>query len=191
MSEQPLKSWTQAQVDAKAKVDAMAPTEQAYRDALPNHYKRHYRADESYEWECPIVPNDGHGKLTREGAIMADLWSATHKADKARHQENQAKVDRVAMRDSAGRVHFVEPWQADDSARRNGWGHRWRAGGLITKTGLDGRMDFRLVRDEWEPCGYLRKGGERHDIEDPEGFYLDPDGFSWGWLAGGWARLDR
>lgn len=196
------KSMTQQQVDDKARVTAMLPGErQAYENNPAGHRQFHEvidlagnvfelpRQSDKYQWANSGKSNK-NGKLTKVGAGIIDMFQGFVRADNERFGALQENVERVAMKDAEGRPQFVEPGQADDCARRNGWGHSWRARGLITRTGPDG-MDFRWIDSRgWEATGYVLRRGERVPIE-PIGAQRDPDGNPWEFTDGEWRRACR
>ncbi len=179
---------TTEQVAHKEKVREMLPDERAVYDNNPKGHKRKYRADGNYSWTNTYKTND-HGKLTPEAEGAIRLMQPFVEADTARVGTIQEKLDRVRMVDSEGRVSFVEPAQANDSASRNGWRHFWRAGGLVTRSGPDGML-FRLWRDEWEPTGRLEVGILGRECTR-DGIQRDPDGWSWWHDGEEWRRLDH
>jgi len=180
------KRLTQKDVNDKAAVQQKAMTEADFQSVNPKGHRRVYRADGGYEWFNKWTPNDGHGKLTRASEAINEGMDPFDKADGERMSAMQSKIERGAMRDADGGVHYVEPGKMDDCALRNGWGRALRAGGLILKAGPDG-MDFRLIRDEWEATGARLVRGERIPVPTTT-IQRDPDGQPWQHFNGEWRR---
>ncbi len=90
--------------------------------------------------------------------------------------------------DSHGNVRQINSAAAENSARQNGWRHHWRARGFRVKSGVDGRMDFRLLAGSWQPTGYKLERGERVPVSR-RGVFYDPDGLMWKWIKGDWCRV--
>ena len=195
------KRLTQKDVNDKAAVQQKAMTEADFQSVNPKGHRRFHTVEDAlgnaheipgpdasghYKWANAFVPNDGHGKLTRMSEAINEGMDPFDKADGERMSAMQSKVERGAMRDADGGVHYVEPGKMDDCASRNGWGHAWRAGGLILKAGPDG-MDFRLIRDEWEATGIRLVRGERIPVPTTT-IQRDPDGQPWQHFNGEWRR---
>lgn len=192
------KRMTRQQVAEKAKINRLRPTEADFKAINPAGHVRKYRPDGTYTWENNWKTNHG-GKKTQVQRDVERAYAAFSEADNARWSRIQAATARVAMRDADGKVRFVEPGRADDAARRNGWGHSWRAGGLIKKAGPDGML-WTLIRDEWYPTGRWC-AGEPHDwstrpiLGNADGtmldgyLYTDPDGNHWRYVADEWRRM--
>lgn len=175
---------TQKDVDEKASVQKLAMTESDFQTVNPKGHKREYREDGGYSWTNSYTPNDGHGKLTPIAQAVTGGMKKFADADTERARKLQENIERTAMSDGNGGTHFVEPGQADDCARRNGWGHRWRAGGLVLKAGPEGML-FRLFRDAWEPTGKITAGVMGKPCPR-RGVQHDPDGRPWVFRAGEW-----
>lgn len=137
----------------RRKINKLCPGEQAVAEAFgESRIKRKFRPDGTYEWSMPFKPNDGHGRPTKDGAKVMDLMSGYWRADSERHTQNQSKVERVALRDEAGSVHYVEPHQVEGSANSNRWHSPGRIVGLLA-TAVNG--DFCPVCDRrltWCEC---------------------------------------
>jgi hypothetical protein len=192
------KRMTREQVAEKARVDRLRPTEADFQAINPAGHKRTYRPDGSYTWENNWKTNHG-GKKTRVQHEVEARYSSFTEADNARWSKIQKATPRVAMKDSGGAVHFVEPGRADDAARRNGWGHSWRVARVIKKAGPDGML-WSLIKDEWYPTGRWCAGDPHEWSVRPQRgnadgtmmlghLYTDPDGNRWRFVAEEWRRL--
>ena len=152
-------------------------------------FRKHYTdpvRPNYFEWTYDIKPNDGHGKPTREGAEMVEMLLPSIAADTERGLKLNARVPRSSLRDQDGNTQFVEAWRADETAARNGWGHRWRARGRRVERG-EGGMLWAWDRG-WMPLGVRCLGTPLVGSAkvSREGFQFDPDGNPWRWIAGEW-----
>jgi hypothetical protein len=152
-------------------------------------YSRTYNDDGSYSWRYQFRPNDGHGKPTREGAEAIEMMRPSIAADTERNAKLQARIPRAKLVDQDGGVQFVDAAKADVVAQRNGWRHRWRAGGRRVERGPDGMLfAWDSHGRAWEPLGVRclgtpLRGGAR---VSRRGLQRDPDGMPWRWIAGEW-----
>lgn len=179
------KTVTPEEVSDLRKANALRPKESDFI-GRPG-YRRKYRPDGSYEWRYRFKPND-HGKLTREAHEVGEMLAPSMHADADRSAKRSGKTVRAALRDGDGKVRFVEHRLADQAAKRHGWSHVWKSGGLIVKRGLRGDMLWRLVRDEWEPTGKSQVGVLAPEVPC-EGVQTDPDGADWIGANGAWRRI--
>ena len=153
-------------------------------------YRREYREDGSYEWRYRFKTND-RGRPTKQALEVGEMMRPFQVADAERHLKNQAREERVALRDRDGHSHFLDPALADQTARQNGWSHRWRARGAAVECGTGGMM-WRRARTGWEPLGVrcfgtpLFGGSAR---VSRRGLQWDPDGAPWRWNGTQWVEV--
>lgn len=189
---------TQQDVAEKAKVQKLQMTEADYKAINPQGHRQTPKPGGGYTWRNNWTTNEG-GKITNVQGAINERMQKFDEADGARMASLMGRVERVPMLDARGAVNYVEPAQADHCALSNGWGHAWRAGGLVTRSGPDS-MIFRLVRDEWSPTGrwclgvphdYAKppKHGNADGTMKPGRFYADPDGNLWRYVRDEWVRV--
>lgn len=185
------REMTLEQVREVGRCQALLPRESEYV-GKPG-YERKVMPDGSYKWRYKFQQNDGQRigtKRTREGNEVLERLKPFIRADTERHLKLAAREEQVALRDQDGGTRLVSAGLADQAARRNGWSHRWRARGNPVKSGVDG-MQFRLIRDEWEPLGVYCLGepivGPKHVPR--RGIQHDPDGAPWRFVAGRWRKV--
>jgi hypothetical protein len=174
-----------AQVAELASVTKLRPTEDQFK-GKPG-YTRTYGADGSYEWQYEYKPND-NGKPTREGAEVAELLRPFQQADSERHSRQQARIERAALKDAEGQIHYVSAADADATAKRMGWKSQSRARGIRVERGTVGGMFFRWLNREWQPTGRIELG-VLGKAASRRGLQFDPDGNSWRCVDGEWVRL--
>lgn len=162
-------------------------------------YERKYNRDGSgrYKWRFRFRPNVD-GKWTKEGAEVLERMRPFWKKDNERHQKNEAKKERAAMRDRDGRVQYVDPHLADKAAERNGWGHFTHRSRNVIETGPDGML-WKWLSGGWYPTGrwclstpYSQKNrpkGGKSDGSINFGVQHDPNGTPWRFVGGEWQSL--
>lgn len=167
-----------------AQANKLRPTESDF--AGKKGFKRRYRKDGSYEWRYRYKPND-HGKVTREGAEVQEMLRPFQRADIERTARDQAKREKVNLRDANGALHAIDAPLADAIARQRGWTHARRSKRHRVERGVDGML-WQLDRVGWRPLGVRCLGtpisGKR--TISKIGIQRDPSGNPWRWIAGEW-----
>jgi len=143
-------------------------------------------ANGRFQYAYEFKPNEG-GKLTREAHEALEWMKPATDEGLRRSMSQQTARDRVRLRDTDGRSRIIDAALAEQTARRNGWSHVWRAGGLTVESGVEGDMLWRQVADGWEPTGRKTVGvlGEPADVTVVQ---FDPDGEPWTWNGSEWVR---
>jgi hypothetical protein len=145
------------------------------------YWNKGSREDGTYQWGYKFKPND-NGKPTKEFNEVLEMQKPFIEADEAR--VHSVPKPKVLLRDRDGGVRYIDPARADATAKKHGWSHVWRAGGIPVERGADGML-FRKLHDGWDPTGRYTVGifGEEvpHDTTQ-----RDPDGNVWTHTGEGW-----
>jgi hypothetical protein len=162
-------------------------------------YERKYNPDGTYRWRYKYPVND-RGKPARAFSESVEMMAPYNRGAAEFYQKHHAGQPKAALLNHEGQTRLVEPALADQTARRTGWSHRWRAGGSRVESGPGGML-FRQVRGGWEPIGEGRwclgtplTTGGRPRCGKKDGAMLrlypqmDPDGEVWEWTLGEWQR---
>lgn len=161
-------------------------------------YERKYNADGTYRWRYKYGVSN-QGKPTREFSESVEMMAPYSRASVEFYQKHHANKPKAALVDHEGRTRLVEPALADQTARRTGWSHRWRAGGSRVESGPGGMLFRMKTRGGWEPIGNGRwclgtplTAGGRPRRGKMDGTMLRlypqiaPDGEIWEWVLGEW-----
>jgi hypothetical protein len=178
---------TAAQIEDRAKTEALKPTESVYENE-PG-FQRTYREDGSYTWTCDVSLEKNMNGVSGYDALVDDMTPFI-RADERRFGQMSAMMEREQLRAQDGSIQFIDPGMAGVTARRNGWRHVWRAGGATVRLGTDGRMLWRYVGG-WLPTGRRCLGTPlvgKAEVPKTGICYYDPDGQPWRWKRGEWRR---
>lgn len=121
-----------AEVKEKAKCDALRATEKDVVAAYgEERIERKFREDGNYSWRVKYQQND-NGTVTKDGHRMSELMMPWARADTERHARLNAQVERVAVKDDAGSVHYL-PVSQEHAAAANGWHSENRLIGVLAR----------------------------------------------------------
>jgi hypothetical protein len=164
------------------KNNKLKPTESDFKGK--KGYKRTYRPDGSYEWSYSFTPNE-NGKKTKEAQEVGEALKPWQRAEVERMARRPVKP-KDKLRDQNGEIRLIDPAKADLTARKNGWSHVWRAGGVPVESGVNGML-FRRNGNGWEPTGRLEAGVMGREAPTDQ-VQHDPDGNPWVYNGMEWSR---
>lgn len=190
---------TQQQIEDRKAAVRKRPTRDDCKK-MPGYYERPAKVLRSgvgfvdgFEWGVKIKPNDGHGKLTNAGAESVEMMRPSMEADTERGLKLQSRIPRAKLVDQEGKVQFVPEAQADATAERNGWKHRWKPGGCEVERGWCEHGKAMLWRwvGEWLPTGVSCLGTPISGTARVArvGLQYDPGSEPWRYIDGSWRKL--
>lgn len=180
---------SKAEVEALGETRKLAPKITDFIGRPGFAHRREQRADGTWEDVVSWVPND-NGKPTRAAKEVEEALRPFGKADTARFCASQERVEKALLRDADGGTRFVPVQLAESAAKRNGWVHKWRAGGSRVRAGLEGDMLYRWGPNGWEPTGY-RQVGVNAEPASRRAIQRDPSGEPWVWRKGKWRKVEE
>lgn len=125
-----------------SKVEALKPGEKDFARAFGEGRIERYHvvngrkvpgpdANGRYKWRMPFKGSTG-GKMSHDASLVGEMMGDFMRADSERQARNQSKVERLAVKDDAGSVHYLAA-EHEAAANRNGWHSPGRIVGLLAR----------------------------------------------------------